>query len=389
MPSGSPYASSSQDSPHLSTREIRDYSDFLNIKSEWNALARDQHRPSLFLRHEWFDAAWQWLQTDRSLRIVCCNDGDNLIAIAPLCSRMNRLRGFGYREISLIEIPDSQECDILAAEGDVATAVSVLMNHLETARDWDKAVLPKLEPDSGLARHAADECKRQKLPFIEFTATENMEVQLEGTWEDYYRGRSRRLKKGNNNVRNKILAQDSEASVNCTSNGQIEAASVQRLLDDVKAVSASSWKKDTGLTLDQAGPGGFIDRITEHAEANDWLSIWTLTVNDQVIATEYHLVYEGVVSALRADFDPSQSAISPGTYLNWQIINRLFDSDNRTYRMGGGDNPYKVRWANHTTPLREMHIYNRTLRGVCLWLYEGRLKPMVRKIVAAFSRENK
>ena len=46
-------------SPGVRVVRITDAAAFAALKIEWNRIAALSGVPSVFLRHEWFDAAWQ------------------------------------------------------------------------------------------------------------------------------------------------------------------------------------------------------------------------------------------------------------------------------------------------------------------------------------------
>lgn len=78
---------------------------------------------------------------------------------------------------------------------------------------------------------------------------------------------------------------------------------------------------------------------------------------------EYQLAYAGRVHALRADFDKQFGALSPGTYLNVKLLERLCGHSLTRYLMGPGNNPYKKRWSETVEPLQQIRIFSPSLRG--------------------------
>jgi CelD/BcsL family acetyltransferase involved in cellulose biosynthesis len=92
-------------------------------------------------------------------------------------------------------------------------------------------------------------------------------------------------------------------------------------------------------------------------------------LDGKVIATEYQVIADGHVYALRSDFDPAYSDMSPGTFLNHYLLKRLFGSDLIRYYMGPGENAYKMRWTDHAEPIYRLTAYSPTARGQLLrWL---------------------
>jgi len=367
----------------IRVHRVSDFSSFQALHDQWNSLVLRHQRPSVFLRHEWFDAAWQWCQNQRQLLVLCIYSKDRLIGIGPFCiHRMKRL-GLPYRQVSMIDVPDTQECDVISGHGDAQDVVCAMLDYMNESSCWDIANFLKISEDSALFNHISIACKERNICWTVRESGENLGVLLIGGWDKYYRTRSRRLKKGNNLMRNKIYAPENRVRILWTMDSNLTTEDTDDLLLATKTVSAKSWKRDTGLTLDHPGPGAFFDRLSSHARENDWLSIWGLEINREIVAIEYQLVYDGTVSALRADYDPATAKLSPGSYLNWRILESLFDTENHIYRMGPGANPYKLRWANQRAALHDITLYNRTWKGRIFWFLMGIIKPIVSKSIAS------
>jgi CelD/BcsL family acetyltransferase involved in cellulose biosynthesis len=194
---------------------------------------------------------------------------------------------------------------------------------------------------------------------------------LDTSWDDFYKTKSRRLKKGNNLVANH-LARTGDIRIEWIR----EPDRLKEVLPDVIKISSSSWKKQTNLTLDQPLPGAFIHKLSELTAKKGWLSIWLLYLDEKPIASEYQLTYMGYNYALRADFDDSYSKLSPGTYMNWQILQKLFDSSHTHYYLGRGDNSYKLRWTNTAETMPALVMYGKTSRGRILLFIEQHLRPI-------------
>jgi CelD/BcsL family acetyltransferase involved in cellulose biosynthesis len=159
-----------------------------------------------------------------------------------------------------------------------------------------------------------------------------------------------------------------------------DEADVAQALDAAIAVSARSWKTCTGNSLDRPGPGDFIRALSTAAQRRGWLSIWLAYVDDKPVAMEYQLVDDVNVYALRSDFDAALDQASPGSFLFRHLLERLFATSRQQYRMGPGDNAYKLRWSTEGHELRRIIAYNRTARGLVAYLVEARAKPMLRSV---------
>lgn len=358
-------------------RVIGDYRSFLNLHESWNALVEKNSHQTVFLNHEWFDAAWQWKKGSDQLRMICAYSDSRLVSVLPLVKSESDSR-FGASALRLLDVPDAQECDIVVSDVDSKDAIVASMDQMAKSRDWDIAVFAKLSDSAQLSKYIESASAEAGLRYSKFASGENPGVKLAGSWEEYYRSRSRRLKKGNNLIRNKLHADENLVEVSCIGQGDESGVNYDGVLATIKKISSRSWKADTGVTLDRPGPRDFIERLTRHAAENDWLSIWLLRLNGEYIAFEYQLKVGKEVSALRSDFDPQYSALSPGSYMNWRILESLFTSSDGHYRMGPGDNAYKLRWSNDASKLVEIRLYNATIKGRILWLGSEVLRPILR-----------
>ncbi len=354
---------------------------FQSLRAQWNALAGSSICDSVFLRHEWFDAAWQWLRGDSALRVLCVHRDSTLIGICPLVLRREKHAGMSVRQLQFLAVPDTQLCDIIAAPEDVPLAAAAVGEWMKAgAAAWDIVDLRHVPANSPtLAALGARIGARQ------VDDDPNPVIALDGGWTAFYAGRSRSLKKANNLAANR-LKKAGRIDIQWLHGAGADAAQVDKLLDEFVGISARSWKETTGLTLDNPGPGAFIRRLTLHAREQGWLSLWLLRLDDRPVAMEYQLSYRGDVHALRADFDQACNDISPGSHLNAVLLEQLFGGGLQRYCMGPGNNAYKRRWTDQADLLGRLTGYSPALRGKVVAFAAVTLRPMASRIKRMLTR---
>jgi CelD/BcsL family acetyltransferase involved in cellulose biosynthesis len=368
------------DSPGFSVRLVSSAAEFMALRTQWNAVAGSVPSVSPFCSHEWFDAAWQWRQQTARLHLLCCFAGQRLAAVLPLVLQQNRTRGLPFRELAFLTVPDTQCCDLIAAEADRAAAVAAFAAELQRRRgEWDVMRLNYLPPGAVAASALREALESSGFAARMGAAPGNPFIALDSPWDAYYAARSRRLKKSNNLAANR-LKKAGEVRVDWLAPEAGDRAGCDSFVDRAIAISASSWKTRTGNSLDNPGPGSFIRRLSEGALRRGWLSIWILSVNNRPLAMEYQLVAHGNVYGLRSDFDAEFEAISPGTYLSRHLLSQLFGSGLRRYYMGPGNNAYKHRWTDQVEPVGALTVYGRSLAGRYLAAWETTFKPMAAKL---------
>jgi CelD/BcsL family acetyltransferase involved in cellulose biosynthesis len=362
---------------HLRVEEVRREEAFELLKEPWNALAT-RVSASIFLRHEWFSAAWAWRREDASLWILCVYSAEALVGVFPLIQP--RKSSHGGRVLEFLSVPDTQCCDLLADPECTQQICEALVAYLVSRSSaWDELRLERLPPHSQ-AETTLQPLLAARSVNCRLEANDcNLFIDLQGAWEDYYATRSRSFKKAFNLAANR-LARTGAFQIERVGSEGIDRQRIKRFLDEIVAISARSWKRSTGTTLDVAGPRAFIERLTDHAYASDWLSLWVLRIHDTPVAMEYQIVYDDKVHALRADFDDEYKSVSPGSYLSRYLVEGLFANGFKRYYLGPGKNSYKKRWSETGDMLHTLTAYAPTLRARAVALWPNEVKPKLRTL---------
>lgn len=370
-------------------RTITSDAEFAALHDAWNEVAAACAQRSVFLTHEWFDAAWQWRRSAARLRVLCHYRGARLAAILPLVVQETGAHRVRARELTFLTVPDTQWCDVLAAPADAAPAADAFAAELRRqAGEWDVARLKYLRTDSIAATWLAPALQARGFALGIAQAPGNPFIPLDGAWSAFYDTRSRRLKKANNLAGNR-LRRAGEVRIDWHGPGMAGAGTIAEIDAQVTAVSAASWKAQTGMSLDHPGPQAFIRRLSELAAQRGWLSVWRLALDDRPAAIEYQLIADGDVFALRSDFDMALEEMSPGSCLNRHLLEQLFARGLHRYYMGPGRNAYKYRWTDEVEPVHEIVAFGRTWRGRWLDMLESSVKPAVTKLRQRLARAEK
>ncbi len=353
---------------------------FSALQPAWNRLYQNCTGRSLFLSHEWFDAAWQWGRLYGDLYILCCERNGELVGVLPLSRHSIGGRMASHRRLEFLAVPDTQRCDVIVADVDRAEVVAAFAGELRRRQsDWDMIRLRALAKNAVAVTELSQALREKGLHCDVKASTTNPWIAVDSSWTAYYATRTRSLKKALNLAANR-LARSGTLSVHWLAPGTGEPADVDRTLDSITSISGRSWKTRTGNSLDNAGPQAFIRRLSHHAHRRGWLSTWILALDEAPVAMEYQLVADGDVFALRSDFDATLENLSPGSYLSRQMLEGLFDRGLKRYFMGPGDNAYKYRWTDASEPMYMMTVYGRSMRGRALAAWELGLREPARGI---------
>ena len=365
----------------LRIRVLRRREDFESLRDAWRVLEGCSEDAGLFASHEWLEAALAWQGTDRDMYFLVGENNGALVGALPLWRERRRWRGIAYRALCHLTVPDTQRNPLIALPGHKETFLVAALRELCRLPAWELIDVPLLaEQEAGQLAASSRQAGISRV-LRRPQAVDHL-LHCRGGWEHFYGAKSRRFKKGVNNIANRVRKQFQAVQVlHCTADSDTE---IEQLVNWLGYISARSWKRSTGLTLDQVAPRRFIDRLSRHAARRGWLSVWLLFGDEKPVAMEYQLWSGSQVYALRSDYDQAFSEISPGSHLNVELLKHLFEvaamEQEITYHMGPGDNAYKKKWENDRQTLYRVQLFRPGLRGGLLYGLMARLAPAGRAI---------
>ena len=207
-------------------------------------------------------------------------------------------------------------------------------------------------------------------------------LSIEGGWQAFWKGTSQRFKKTARNIQNRL---ERAGRVHVEEHTEVDPEG--SLFAELVELTRRSWKADRGVAIaTMPNMHGFFAELTRRASARGWLSLWTLRLDDRLVAMEYQLRDGGRVNALRADFDLAYREVSPGSALNFAIAHALFQRGGvREYDMGPGLNDYKLRWATGNHEAVHLMIYRAGAYGRLLHSLDTGLFPFLRRLRGRFA----
>ena len=358
----------------LTAKRITTPGEFSALQSSWWDIARRKNLPP-FLTPGWYSACVESHSEGKSLEIVAAYEDDRLVGVAPLWSRAGRHRGVPVRILTFIACPDTPLADFIIDRPDPEPVVALLHDQLfHPDLPWDMCRFSQWPADSTNYRLFLSVASSRRTRLRQKTSSVTPYVELHGDWETFLKGRSPKFRKTYRNIANRIA--------------KVEGVSVEVFRDDPSALllkeiatlSSRGWKAEKGVSL-SSSPGSlrFFDELTRTAGREGWLYLWLLRVHGAPAAMEYDLLAGGRAYALRADYDPKYSDLSPGRYLEARILQHLFETGQSEYCTGPGLNPYKRHLTDKSRENHSLTIYRNSIRGVSVWGLDTRLIPVLRR----------
>lgn len=199
-----------------------------------------------------------------------------------------------------------------------------------------------------------------------------------GDWQQFLAGKTRRTRKALNNIRNRIY-KAGKVSVKNIRTWEEFLACKEELFD----VAQRSWTEGIGDSLGSPVNRNFFESLAKSAAEKGWLSIWTLNLDDKMIAVEFHLKGYGKEHALRGHYHPDFRSLSPGTFLEMIILEHVFGGEERIrlYDFCGSFENYKKKWTDTFSPHCDIHIFRDTFYSKFVRFLELTVDPWIRMAV--------
>ncbi len=328
------------------------------LKGDWDRLWQSAANPSYFLSHDWITCCWRELAPKNDMRVLVVRDNGEAVLIAPWMLSRGVRRKLPVRSLRFIEHPETQIADLLYADGTGEGALTALLEYVssEMASEWDLLLLDKIpfsSPTTGLLQ-LMQGLSNGKSGLD--SSVRSLVLPLNGTWDDYLSVQSPRFRKTLRNIVNRTQRLG-KVEVKCYRGKEATGHVIRELF----SVSNSSWKVADGVAITSSDARmTFFQELLERPDTATGVQIWFLDLDGMPIASEVQVLDGEVVYALRSDFDERYGDSSPGTYLQMEILKRLFGSGFRAYNFGVGVNSYKTRWTEHDEQLTCFRLYNRT-----------------------------
>jgi len=352
----------------INVERLSKFCEFEKLKESWNRLRENQSgEDMIFLAHEWFDCWWRCYADDAQLFILEVKENDRLLGIAPLMLRKALLRGLPIRLLSFIDNGNSGHNDFIIEATRRREVLKAMFSYLrEYHKEWDVLELKRIPPESSSVRFIQDVLRSEPIPFLKKAGTDAPYLRIEHDWRTFYNRLSNKKKKTLRNIQNRISREGGYVVKRIT-----DFHDYQAIKPDLRDIVRNSWSAHHKSSLNRPENINFIDGLSLWAGSNGFLQLWLLSVNNQPIAYEYHLRYRNRVHGLRSSFNKNFGHLSPGAFLDYQIIKYYHEcGEIAEYDMGGSADFYKRQWTKNVRRHTTFHIFSLNPYSRIVYFYE-------------------
>ena len=323
---------------------VSDVRTFVDLQSEWNALAECHATP--LLRHEWFAAAFDAFGAGCDLAIHVVRDGGRMRAIAPFVIEhglVSRLVLLGYQTF--------EPSGILYADD---KALQVVVHRLQA---WH---LPLFAPLLGLAEVRALACGALWRPETLQRLHSSASVPLGSNWPAF---QAQMSKQSRTYIRRKRKAAEREGAVRVDVVAPLEEE-VERHLAEFIRVEAAGWKSRKGTSLQRnARMRRFYTSYVKAAARNAMLRMFFLRAGHHTMAGRMAVECGGRLWELKIGYDEEFSGCSPGILLTHETLRWACVRGLIAHEFLGRAEPWQRWWPLELRQYQNVRLYPFSVAG--------------------------
>jgi hypothetical protein len=337
------------------------------LEEPWNRLS-DKVTPHFFSSFDYVRTAWKHFRSpDDRLYILVLSEGPSVVGIGPFYIGIGRYGTLGIRHRAIRWIATwGGDRPRLLVEGSEGMFWKEILCFLEHDRRSCEVIDLVEQPADGPGGRGWSFLRHSGWYWEKSPDSTDYYISLEGSWEDYLKGRSSNTKRGWDRRKRRLSSHPGGHEIEqiCDPEGIREA------LSRFVAIERETWKAKARIG---AGKNErsllFYEDLLVRAARKGRAFIYFLKSSGKTIAGEICFIQQDVVCSLLTTYLPSYAAYSPGILILADLTQHLFGGPYRELdllgmRDDGAQPSYKMGWATgkrETVHLTGYRTYSRFL----------------------------
>ncbi|QSP93693.1 GNAT family N-acetyltransferase [Marinobacter salinisoli] len=369
---------------------VRSATEFECIREQWDSFVGKVNPVPLPMTFAWL---WSWwkafsLEGGMEMEFRCVYQGPELVGVAPLVRLKHRYRGVTVTLLKLAANGHSPYSSVIVDTALSPAARNRAFSLLTQVGAGEIGLFLKVEQDSELQHFLLDDPGRGKAHkrVGQKPSLRTPVVNINQSWEDFYRSRPRSLKKSLNHKMNRFRKYGG-----FTIHEEKIRSTDQPIVEDLITVSARSWKSTVGNDLkSNTRSRQFLVNLIKVLGPSESLSAWVIRDKERPVAFELHLIFDNVVYPIRADYDSEYKAYSPGSVLECSALKHLFEQGRyQQYYTCADDYWYLSNWTTEYKDFCSIELFGDSLKLKALYFLEYRIIPMLKRVFRPHGSERR
>jgi len=337
--------------------EINEMPLLSHIRENWERLWRETPDSGFFQTLPWLEAYWKHFSEGKRLRVLLIVDGETMIGVVPLVVTAEKTR---LGTVRVLTYPLADWGNQYGPLGrNPSRLLEIAATHIRTSpRDWEMLDLRWLGPHDQTQSTTQTALQKAGLPAQSGTWTETTILDMEGTWEDYLRSRSPKMRAELRRILRKAPVDDSlefvryRPALNCQPYEDGQPDPRWDLFEDAVQIASQSWQHDstTGTTLCHEEVQPFLKETHAEAARLGMLDLCLLYHQDQPAAFcyNYHDTRGNLFGLRRGNTQEARRGGLGNTLMTLMLYDS-FQRHDKSLDLGLGALHSKRRWMTDIT----------------------------------------
>ena len=371
----------------LAIEEVSTIEGFAAMRDAWEDILLKSGSDNIFLTFDWLSRWWRHFSGNSRLFILKIIENDQLIGIAPLMIKRQRVFFFPVRVVSFIGTDVSGRMDFILTRSREESLRAVFCYIKKNLSRWDFMDLQEM-PDYTENFELLRACVRElKLPMVNGPDSKTFYIPLNGDRESFINSLPRKARHKLKNSQNRVKKMQSEFRFKRFIG---DAVSSEFLTSEMERIEGLSWKGQLRKGIFSKRASRFFHReIIRDYSKNGLADISFLSVGNENIAYSYNFLYANREYGYSTSYDSKYSSVSPGFVLFAININDSPKHGAREFDFLSGEQKWKQTFAKQFKIHSRTRIFNNTVYSRLLYIVPAYIVPFLKRnkwILAAYRR---
>lgn len=330
--------------------KVKELNEFESLKNYWNSLLKNSIIDNnIFLTWEWLSTWWKHFEKERKLLILLVEEGNKILAIAPLMLSKYKATRFGpaLGKVEFLGVPHSDYNNFIILEKEKDCLRNIIDYLKYEVSGWNWIELREIV-ESTLTAKLLQEIfldSSNKLRKKEHACSICPYISLPESFDIFMKELNRKQRQSLNRNLRRLQQSYSVEFKNYKDFG----FSVDEAMRLFFKLNEMRWK-ERGLpgVFEKEGSAlkDFHLSIAKCFAENGWLGLYFLTLNDDPVSALYGFEYGQKSYGYLTGFDPKYSSHSIGSVSMVFLIEECIKRGFKEFDMLRGAEAYKDHWTN-------------------------------------------
>ena len=315
---------------------------FATLASYWSSPDYRLKWDPVFVLPAWLEVWWREFQPQAELYLSAVRQGDDIIGIAPLQIRENKVSFIGSADVC-------DYLDFVIAPGRESDFFNVLLDDLK-GRGVNHLELSPLRSDSTVFTHLVDIARNRKYDVLSHEEDVSLELDLPPTWDEYLAILS---KKQRHEVRRKLrrLWEESNVDYRCIEVGRDKVGDFMDVF--LRLFSLSREDKANFMTPQMES---FFRSLAQAMAEIGLLRFGIIEIDKLPVSIIMGFDYNDTIYLYNSGYDPQYSSLSVGLLCKVLGLKESIVRGRKKWDFLKGGEPYKYLLGGREIPLYSCRI---------------------------------